>query len=207
MKPTTLVFDADGVLQESTQPLIELVREQLGVPEDQADALIQRIFEAERPCMLGQADFLTELERVLRETGYSAHFEAALHSWRAIRVDEASLELVAELRRRGYQCFLASNQHSYRARYMAEALGYERYFDRTFFSCDFGCLKPERRYFERLIAEIGRKPDEIVFIDDGPKNVEAARSLGIRASVFPVPCPRPRSAVLRELLREHGVEL
>ena len=133
MKPTTLVFDADGVLQESTQPLIELVREQLGVPEDQADALIQRIFEAERPCMLGQADFLTELERVLRETGYSAHFEAALHSWRAIRVDEASLELVAELRRRGYQCFLASNQHSYRARYMAEALGYERYFDRTFF--------------------------------------------------------------------------
>jgi putative hydrolase of the HAD superfamily len=207
MKLTTIVFDADGVLQESTEPFIDLLRKQLGVPEAEADALIERIFEAERPCMLGQADFPTELRRVLREAGRESSYERAVVSWRSIQVDQASLELVLALRRGGFACYLASNQHSYRARYMAHDLGYDRYFDRTFFSCEFGCLKPEQRYFERLVEEIGRAPAEILFIDDGPKNVAAASALGIEAHRFPVPCPGPRAEVLRHILGEHGVHV
>lgn len=207
MTLATVVFDADGVLQESTEPFTDLLRKQLGVPEVQADRLIERIFEAERPCMLGEADFETELGRVLREAGIEGNYDQAVQSWRAIRVDQPSLELVLALREQGFPCYLASNQHSYRARYMAHELGYDRYFERTFFSCDFGCLKPERRYFERLVQEIGRSPSEIMFIDDGPKNVAAAKAVGMQAHAFPVPCPRPRAAVLREILREHGIHV
>ena len=198
-----VVFDADGVLQEPSEPVIDLLRRELALPTAETEAVLERIYEAERPCMVGQADFLTELRKVLREVERDASFEAALFAWRAIRVDAACLDIVKALRAAGFSCFLASNQHSY----MAKELGYEQFFERVFFSCDFGSVKPERSYFERLLREIAIPAGEALFIDDGPRNVEAARSLGMKAHLFPVPCPEPRADVLKGILLAHGVRV
>lgn len=200
-----IVFDADGVLQEPSEPVMDRLRAELQLPNAEAEALLQRIYDAERPCMVGQADFLTELRRVLHEADRDARFDAVLSAWRAIRVDAASLDIVRALRASGFSCFLASNQHSYRASYMAQELGYETCFDEVFFSCDFGSAKPDTNYFERLLREIALPAAECLFIDDGPRNVAAARSLGMQAQQFPVPCPEPRAHVLRRILGEHGL--
>lgn len=202
-----VVFDADGVLQEPSESVIELLRRELALPTAETEAVLRRIYDAERPCMIGQADFLTELRRVLKEVEREASFDAALAAWRAIRVDAACLDVVSALRAAGLSCFLASNQHSYRASYMAKELGYERFFDRVFFSCDFGSVKPDRSYFERLLREMAVPPSDALFIDDGPRNVEAARSLGMNAHLFPVPCPEPRSDELKRILLAHGLRV
>jgi putative hydrolase of the HAD superfamily len=52
------------------------------------------------------------------------------------------------------------------------------------FSCEEGAIKPERPMYEKLIAVCGCRPEEIVFFDDVPVNVEAARALGIQAFVW-----------------------
>lgn len=200
-----VIFDADGVLQEPSEDVIAWLRRELALPRAEADAVLHRIDEAERPCMVGEADFLTELRRVLREVDRDARFDSVLYAWRAIRVDAASLDVVDALRASGIGCFLASNQHAYRASYMAKELGYEARFDQVFFSCDFGSAKPESSYFERLLREIGLPPAACLFIDDGPRNVAAARSLGMRANEFPVPCLEPRVGVLQRILGEHGL--
>ena len=40
-------------------------------------------------------------------------------------------------------------------------------------------LKPSRQIYEKVIAEVGTKPEEILFIDDAKDNIEAAGALGI----------------------------
>ena len=39
--------------------------------------------------------------------------------------------------------------------------------------------KPDRRIFEILVERVGLPPSELLFVDDSPKNVDAARAFGI----------------------------
>ena len=39
--------------------------------------------------------------------------------------------------------------------------------------------KPDRRIFEILVERVGKAPSELLFVDDSPKNVDAARAFGI----------------------------
>ena len=43
------------------------------------------------------------------------------------------------------------------------------------------CAKPEEEIFDRVIENEENEPGEILFIDDGEKNVEMARRKGFNA--------------------------
>ena len=49
------------------------------------------------------------------------------------------------------------------------------------FSCEEGCVKPDRIIYEKLIEKYEIVPEETVFIDDGAANVKTARKLGFHA--------------------------
>jgi 2-haloacid dehalogenase len=57
--------------------------------------------------------------------------------------------------------------------------------------------KPDPRIFAHLVSTHGLKAAETVFIDDSPKNVEAARAAGLQALHFTT--PERLSADLRQL--------
>jgi putative hydrolase of the HAD superfamily len=57
-------------------------------------------------------------------------------------------------------------------------MGFERLLDGVFFSCDVGWAKPHARYFEAIERRLGRSGHELLFFDDAPENVEAARATG-----------------------------
>ncbi len=56
--------------------------------------------------------------------------------------------------------------------------------NRIFCSFDLGLLKPDPRIYESMREKLGCAFGEILFIDDKPANVEAAKALGINALVF-----------------------
>ena len=56
-------------------------------------------------------------------------------------------------------------------------------FDRVFASFQLGCRKPETEAFLRVCTEIGVHPAEVLFFDDSPTNVAAARAVGMNAIV------------------------
>lgn len=65
---------------------------------------------------------------------------------------------------------------------LADALNDETFDKRYIFtSYQMHLLKPDKRIFERLVEQLDCRPDEICFIDDKLKNVDAARSVGINA--------------------------
>ncbi|HVB48225.1 MAG TPA: HAD family phosphatase [Burkholderiales bacterium] len=59
--------------------------------------------------------------------------------------------------------------------------GLPEMFDAVFASHLTGLMKPDRQAFEYALRELAVRPDAVVYFDDLAPNVEAARSLGMRA--------------------------
>ncbi|MGH3276507.1 MAG: HAD-IA family hydrolase [Streptosporangiaceae bacterium] len=57
--------------------------------------------------------------------------------------------------------------------------GFEDRFDVIMYSHEVGLAKPDLRVYALLCERLDVAPDELVFLDDGPRNVEAACQLGI----------------------------
>lgn len=46
---------------------------------------------------------------------------------------------------------------------------------------DDGVLKPDHEYFQKLVEKCGVPASQVLFLDDGRRNVEAAKECGLRA--------------------------
>ena len=94
-----------------------------------------------------------------------------------------SLELIRSLWGR-YDLYVLSNNNPisrgyFREMMKKEGLDTEEVFTNEFYSYELKMLKPSREIYERVIEGVGRKPEEILFIDDARDNIEAASALGI----------------------------
>jgi putative hydrolase of the HAD superfamily len=198
-----LLLDADGVVQRSARVWRdELAR--LIEPRQDLNAFIADVVAAEKPCLIGAADFAVELKTVLENWQSTTAVDEALRIWTDITVDRGILSAVGAARAGGLCCCLASNQHSQRAAYMSTALGYREFFDREFYSCAVGRAKPDPDYFERIVVMLGLPPQDVLFFDDHEPNAAAAREVGINGVHFE---PNAGSALLIRRLAEFGINV
>ena len=54
-------------------------------------------------------------------------------------------------------------------------------FENFYFSDEIGAVKPDRKIFEHVVHDLETSPEKILFFDDTPINIEAAREFGIIA--------------------------
>lgn len=113
---------------------------------------------------------------------------------------EGVYELVEELKGKGYRIYLLSNTctrfHDFRKNIPAL-----KFFDGEFVSCDAHLVKPEPGIYLRFLEQFRLRPEECVFIDDDPRNIEAAVRCGMGGVIF-----HGDTAHLRLRLRELGVD-
>ena len=57
-------------------------------------------------------------------------------------------------------------------------------FDVLVWSFQLGIAKPDPAIYRHTIAELGVRPEETLFIDDKPDNIEAAQALGMQTILF-----------------------
>lgn len=72
-----------------------------------------------------------------------------------------------------YDCFMSETEEKYGFNL------FEVSFKKAYFSQLMGTRKPKLDGFHTIVAENGLNPDETLFIDDNPLNVEAARKAGL----------------------------
>ena len=85
--------------------------------------------------------------------------------------------------------------------YRIRKFGLTRNFAAFFTSCYLGVRKPDPLIYQLVLGITQRTPQECIFIDDRPANLEPARAMGIRTILF-------RSAAeLSVSLAESGVKL
>ena len=108
--------------------------------------------------------------------------------WNAVLLDIPRERIEAmEKVRQHYRIFLMSNTNEIHydlyVRDLQLRFGYKEFdalFDKSYFSFAEHLEKPDRRFFELILDHEGLLPEETLFIDDSPKNIEAAKALGLK---------------------------
>ncbi|ADQ16096.1 HAD-superfamily hydrolase, subfamily IA, variant 3 [Leadbetterella byssophila DSM 17132] len=131
-----------------------------------------------------------EFRDVVRQTlSYPLNDQEIDEAWNALLL-EIPKERIDYLERLKFDIpiYLLSNTNSlhieYCQQYFRQAFGianFTKLFEKAFLSYEMGLWKPDYAIYHQVINEIGVKPEEILFLDDNPDNVEAANEVGIRA--------------------------
>jgi putative hydrolase of the HAD superfamily len=106
-------------------------------------------------------------------------------------VPQTNLDTVDRLRGEGYRVVLLSNTNPYvmgwamSSAFDGRGRGLRNYFDACYLSYACHLMKPDPDIFRFVLDNELVRPDELLFVDDGPRNVEVARSLGIQALLTP----------------------
>ena len=109
---------------------------------------------------------------------------ADVASW--LHPDIRALAGAGRAARRGLRLALLSNAPTEVASAIDASAWISGFMPRLF-SCRLGAVKPEPAAFEATLDALGAPPGEVVFLDDRPANVDAARQLGIRAELYRSP--------------------
>lgn len=200
--PQIVLFDADGVIQQTTPGWRETLAGFTGSDDASVhDSFIAEVFAAEIPAMTGAESFPEALAGVLDRWGIDAAVDDVFKPWTMIDVNPESLTVVRTLRAAGTRCYLATNQTAARAAVMRE-LGYDDVFDGQFYSCELGLAKPDPAYFTAILERLDSDGSEVLFVDDLADNVAGAVTAGLRAEVYTL---REGPAALHALLTRHGL--
>ncbi len=182
MTISAVVFDMGGVLVE-LGPLTEILGD---------DPLPPGVFWARwlasptvRAFEMGQT--------TADEFGAALVVELGLHMTGAELVDRflawpkglfaGSTELVGEVRSAGLEAAVLSNTNGLHWAHQRDADRIPSLFTRHYLSHELGMAKPDREIFDHVVADLGRPPETVLFLDDNQPNVDAARAVGITAEL------------------------
>lgn len=96
-----------------------------------------------------------------------------------IRIYPKVREALALLRERGYRLWLLSNAQRIFTEFELRHLGLGSEFDGVYLSSDYGCRKPDGRFFRALIDEQGLEPSKCLMIgNDRQTDIAGAKAAG-----------------------------
>ena len=181
-----VLFDLGGVLLEVVQPRIFHHLQQLtnipavtiehklkGAPFFREDFMVKEFTPSE----------ITErVNEVLGQKLGEVDVVAALNAELGAEIS-ATADLLPTLQRKAKVGCL-SNTNSIHWDKLLSSYTFMQSFDRRFASQILGCSKPGKDIYEKVAANLGTHPREILFFDDKPENVEAAQRLGWHARVY-----------------------
>ncbi len=97
-----------------------------------------------------------------------------------VKVYPHVVEALATLREKGCRLWLLSNAQRVFTAYELRALGLEDLFDKVYISSDYGCRKPDARFYQALLREQGLDFRSCLMIgNDRNTDIAGARALGM----------------------------
>ena len=111
----------------------------------------------------------------------------------------STVKILSELKQDGYPIYALTNWSSETFSRTRERFSFLNYFDNILVSGTVGCMKPDPLIFKILFRNFNIVPEDALFIDDSPANVEASKKAGMKAIRFTDPVS------LRREMEEMGV--
>lgn len=187
-----IVFDLGGVIMtlDPAEALRRFKALGLSDAERYLDSYTQSgIFGNLEEGNITAEDFRSKLSSL---TGHELTFDECKHAWLGYRKDvpQRNLDLLKELRAKGYRLILLSNTNPFMmdwalsSEFDGKGSSLNDYFDALYLSYRLGIMKPASDFFRQVLDNENILPEETLFVDDGPRNVEAAGKLG-----FMTMCP------------------
>lgn len=198
--PQAIVFDFGGVLtgEARREVVVQFLRESFQLSEEEFKAVNQQKRLTNQQGKTDEEFWLSyaKTRNISLAPDWSGSFQTVLKE--AIGINFRIFDLVEELRERQIPVALLSNIDSRRAQIIRD-FGLYRPFDPCLLSCEIGIEKPDPKAYEVLLSKLNLAAKEVVFIDDLPENIAAAKKVGLDAILF------ESEEKLREELRQRGV--
>lgn len=183
----TLFFDLGGVVMTITQEIALHRFQELGLADAASylDAYTQKgIFGDLEGGKIDDEQFREDLSRIVRR---KLTWEECQYAWLGYRGDVpmGKLQKIQELREKGYRVVLTSNTNPYMMAWAehgdfdGQGHSITHYFDALYCSFRLRAMKPSNDFFVRILQAEQIFPDNVLFIDDGARNVAAASQIGI----------------------------
>ncbi|MDR2797965.1 MAG: HAD family phosphatase [Treponema sp.] len=185
--PKAVVFDFGKVISFPPEPQVMAALAAIaGLDVKTMDTLVWAYRkEYDRGTLSGKDYYRTILGPGLDDAKAEALVRIDLDSWKRINPD--TVTLMEDVKAAGYTLGILSNMpHDFLA-WARESLPVFRLPHVGIFSCETGSIKPETSIYEKLLQGLSCRPEEVVFFDDMPINVEKACSLGIHGLVWQDP--------------------
>ena len=181
-----IVFDLGGVIMtlDPAEALRRFKALGLSDAERYLDAYTQSgIFGNLEEGKITAEDFRSKLSSL---TGHELTFDECKHAWLGYRKDvpQRNLDLLKELRAKDYRLILLSNTNPFMmdwalsSEFDGKGSSLNDYFDALYLSYRLGIMKSAPDFFRQVLDNESILPEETLFVDDGPRNVEAAGKLG-----------------------------
>ena len=187
-----IAFDLGGVVIALSYEQAVKRFEEIGLSDARKhlDAFCQQgIFGDLEKGVITPEEFRTEISRLV---GRELSHDECRYAWHGYveAVPQRNLQMLLRLRQLGYKVCLLSNTTPYRMpwamsnEFDGNGHSIEYYFDHLYLSYQCKQMKPSPEIFRMMLEGQQSSPEETLFIDDGQKNIEAAKALGIQ-TLFP----------------------
>ncbi len=130
-------------------------------------------------------EFRNELRKLTKQSLTDDQID---HAWCSflLEIPDQKLEILLKLKK-NFRLLLLSNTNPLHiectvpAEFAKVGKKITDIFDKCYFSYEMGMAKPDAEIFETMLADAKLSAGECLFLDDGPKNINQARELGIQS--------------------------
>ncbi len=183
MQIRAVIFDFGGVLcLHPDQARITRAARACGLP---VDHFLKDFWRARREYDAGRmepAEYWSGIVPDFQETRLPELIRCEVELWN--QYDERVFDWIRRLRKGGYRAAVLSNLPRVLGEELRATPGFLDPFDHVTFSYQLGVIKPQTEIYEDAIRGLGVKPEEALFLDDRPENVEGGRAVGLRAELY-----------------------
>jgi putative hydrolase of the HAD superfamily len=183
--PQAIVFDFGGVLtgEPNREAVITFIRQSFHFSAEEFEKVNQ---EKRLAVKQGKTDeefwiVYAKNKGIKLPANWSASFKSVIKD--AIGVNPEMYALVDQLKEQQIPVALLSNIDERLSKLIRDFGLYEP-FEPCLLSCEIGIEKPDLKAYELLLKRLNLPAKNVVFIDDRPENVEAAKKIGLDAILF-----------------------
>ena len=203
MKIKNIMFDLGGVIMTIDQPSAVKRFKEIGLEdaERRLDPYTQSgIFGDLEEGKITAEEFIRELSRLCHRR---LTFDECKYAWRGYtkEVPLRNIKVLDKLKSMGYRLILISNTNPFMMSwgmsdgFSGDGRSIADFFDSLYMSFKMKMMKPNRKMFEEIISKESILPEETLFVDDGPANIEMGTNLGFKTF-----CPQNGEDWTKELL-------
>ena len=184
---STLIFDFGGVLIDLDMNQSILNFKKLGVEnvEEYLSNFGQSGFFMQlEKGEISAEEFRSEIRKMTPKVITDNEIDEAWNAF-LVRIPAEKLDIVYELRKK-YRVIMLSNTNAIHFPYAERTFfshknrSIDEYFDKCYRSYDMQMAKPDAEIFEAILSQEQVAANQCLLLDDGPKNIEQAKKLGIQ---------------------------
>ena len=182
---STIIFDVGEVLLTGLKGVEHRLSPLVGIPASQIFAEPTSQWDLVKELFNGEITEDQFVDRVLQTSKWRL---SPLILKKIIRENFAEIEgtrnIVESLHKKGFKLGLLSDHAREWVDHCNEKFNHHAHFHAKVYSFDVGATKPHKKGYLALLEKLDSKPYESIFIDDNPRNLAAAKEIGIKIIQF-----------------------